>query len=127
MTYGGLLLCCLPASPPRHTYGDSYREHLQPDKLLCLGIAEFASPPLQCLPGTSQGVGHAAGIHGGVSRNLGVFLPLAVGKSTGWSEECWQKPLPRSLEQQGDKEGRRHQLAMAGLALAEGRLGQQVC
>ena len=117
-----LLLCCLPASPPRHTYGDSLREHLQPDKLLCLGIAEFGSLPVECLPGTSHGVGRAAGIHGGVRRNFRVVLPLAVRKTAGWSEEYRQTPLPRSFEQQGDKEGRRHQLSMAGLALAEGDL-----
>ena len=91
-------------------YVDSLREHLHPDKLKGLDIAEFGSLLLQCLPGTSHGVGQAAGNHGGVSRNLREFLPLAVGKSTGWSEEYRQTPLYRSLEQQGDKEGRRRQL-----------------
>ena len=90
-------------------YVDSLCEHLQPAKLKGLDIAEFGSLLLQCLPGTSHGVGQAAGNHGGVSRSRD-FLPLAVGKNTGWSEEYRQAPLYRSLEQQGDKEGRRRQL-----------------
>ena len=85
-----------PFSPPRKSehrlretcslaegYVDNLREHLQPAKLNGLDIAEFGSLLLQCLPGTSHGVGSAAGNHGGVSRNLLYFLPLAVGKSTG--------------------------------------------
>ena len=55
-------------------------------------------------------------------RNFRVVLPLAVRKTAGWSEECRQTPLPRSFEQQGNKEVRRHQLAMASFALAEADL-----